>query len=429
MKKLVFLLLAALPLIGKAQGLYFPSHTGNNWDTVSLGSLGWCSNYIDTLNDYLQQEDSRAFILLKDGRIVHEQYFNGYHIDSAHTWNSAGKTMITFLIGLAQQENKLSITDKTSDYLGTAWTSAPIAKEHWITIQHQLSMNTGLDDGVSNPFCTDASCLQYIGDAGTRWAYHNGPYTLLQDVLQSATSTHPTLYVNQKLNGIAGITGAFVKIGYNKIFFSNARSMARFGLLMLNKGNWDGHQILTDTAYFNQSTRPSQSLNPAYGYLWWLNGQSNYMLPGSQTTYSGKLFPNVPDDAYAALGKDNQLIVIVPSQQLVFIRMGRSGSSHLVGPQMVDKIWQIIDKLMCTPNSLNQVNRQEDVLLYPNPSSELIRIRSAHPIKSVEVYTTLGRSMSSVDIDKINISSYPAGVYFLRLKTKAGTSTHKFIKQ
>ena len=50
--------------------------------------------------------------------------------------------------------------------------------------------------------------------------------------------------------------------------------MARFGLLILNKGNWDGNQIMTDTNYFNQMLNSSQSLNESYGYLWWLNGKT-----------------------------------------------------------------------------------------------------------------------------------------------------------
>ena len=56
--------------------------------------------------------------------------------------------------------------------------------------------------------------------------------------------------------------------------------MARFGLLILNNGNWDGNQIMTDTNYFNQMLNSSQSLNESYGYLWWLNGKTSYMLPG-----------------------------------------------------------------------------------------------------------------------------------------------------
>ena len=82
--------------------------------------------------------------------------------------------------------------------------------------------------------------------------------------------------------------GLFVYNGYGNIFSSTARSMARFGLLIQNHGNWNGNQIMTDTNYFNQMISTSQSLNNSYGYLWWLNGKSSYRLPVSQTVFFGK---------------------------------------------------------------------------------------------------------------------------------------------
>jgi hypothetical protein len=61
--------------------------------------------------------------------------------------------------------------------------------------------------------------------------------------------------------------------------------MARFGLLMLNKGNWNGNVILSDTNYYNQMVNSSQTLNPSYGYLWWLNGKASYMLPACSLAF------------------------------------------------------------------------------------------------------------------------------------------------
>jgi CubicO group peptidase (beta-lactamase class C family) len=82
------------------------------------------------------------------------------------------------MVGIAQQEGLLSIRDKSSKWLGAGWTSCPVDKENLITVRHQLTMTSGLNDGVTDPFCTDAGCLQCLADPGTRWAYHNAPYTL-----------------------------------------------------------------------------------------------------------------------------------------------------------------------------------------------------------------------------------------------------------
>ena len=86
--------------------------------------------------------------------------------------------------------------------------------------------------------------------------------------------------------------------------------MARFKLLILNNGNWDGNQIMNDTNYFNQMLNSSQSLNESYGYLWWLNGKTSYMLPG-QFVFNNKYLML---HFIAALGKNGQIINIVPSK-------------------------------------------------------------------------------------------------------------------
>jgi hypothetical protein len=92
-------------------------------------------------------------------------------------------------------------------------------------------------------------------------------------------------------------------------------------LLSLNQGKWNGTTIV-NSAYFNQATTTSQTLNQAYGYLWWLNGKSTYRLPGLQLQFNGTLVPNAPSDMYAALGKNDQKIYVVPSKKMVIIRMG-----------------------------------------------------------------------------------------------------------
>ena len=426
MKKLVLSLLLGFTLSSSAQNLYFPPTSGSSWDTLSATSLGWCANYLDTLDDYLLNENSRAFILLKDGKIVHEKYFNGFHVDSNHAWNSAGKTLTAFLVGMAQQENHLNINDKTSDYLGNGWTIAPQAKEDLITVKRQLTMTSGLDDSIG--FCTDDTCLIYKADAGTRWAYQNGPYTLLQQVIQNAVGVSANTYLVQKLYSSIGIQGGFLPILYNRVMFSKPRSMARFGLLMLNKGNWNGNQIMTDTNYLNAMITPSQNLNNAYGYLWWLNGQSSFMLPQSQNVFPGKLFPDAPDDVYAGLGKDDQLLVICPSKNLVFIRMGASGNGGFVGTSMTNEIWQILNKLMCTPNRVEEVSAENQIEVYPNPVSDLLQIKSTEKIISAKLYNTLGEELVILDKDRLDMSSFPIGTYFIGIQTKSGTQIEKVLK-
>jgi hypothetical protein len=148
---LTFIGLTSFLQTTKAQTLYFPPLSSTaNWDTISPSSLGWCLNEIDTLYDYLQQQDTKGFIVLKDGKIVLEKYFGTFTKDSLWYWASAGKTITSFLVGKAQEENYLSITDTSSTYLGAGWTNCTTTQEDKIKIRNQLTMTSGLDDGVSS---------------------------------------------------------------------------------------------------------------------------------------------------------------------------------------------------------------------------------------------------------------------------------------
>jgi len=330
---------------------YFPPNNSTVWDTISHINLNWCQNKIDSLYSFLDTNNTKSFVLLKNGKIVLEQYFNGHSDTSNWYWASAGKTITSFLVGMAQEEGYLDITDTTSDYLGDGWTNCNLIQEKKITIWNQLTMTTGLDDSVSFD-CTNDTCLVYLSDPGTRWAYHNAPYTLLRPVIENATGQGINLYAYQKLLNTIGMNGLFLYSGYNNIFNSTARSMARFGLLILNNGKWDGNQIMSDTNYFNQMLNTTQMLNESYGYLWWLNGKPSSMFPGIQFIFNGDITPNAPDDLVSALGKNGQIINVVPSENLVWIRMGEAPDSSLVPHDLNIAIWNYINDLPCATLSI-----------------------------------------------------------------------------
>ena len=402
-----------------AQSLYFPPTAGNTWDTISPQSLGYCQSKIDSLYAFLDTTNTKAFILLKDGKIVLEKYFGTHTQSSVWQWASAGKTITSFMVGIAQQEGHLSINDTTSTYLGQGWTDCTPSQEERITIRHQLTMTSGLDDGVTDPFCTLDNCLIYKADAGTRWAYHNGPYTLLDGVVENAAGQTLNSFTTQKLKSPTGMTGTFAPVGYNNVFFSNARSMARFGLLILNNGNWNGNQILTDTAYFNQMTTTSQTLNKSYGYLWWLNGKQNFMIPSSQIVFPGSLIPHAPSDMISAMGKGGQFLNVIPSQNMVWVRMGEEPANSLVPFLLNDDIWQYVNDLLCATTGINnQDNQNSFVQLFPNPGNEILNLKSDKQISKVEVFNMQGQIVKSLNTQhkevSVIISELRNGLYFVK---------------
>lgn len=302
------------------EAMYFPPSDGSNtWESKSVSNLNWNQNAVQPLLDYLELKNTKSFIILVNGRIVMENYFNGHSATTPWYWASAGKTLTATVTGIAQEEGLININNKVSDYLGTGWTSAPLAKENLITCKNLLSMTSGLNDALGDD--VSPANLQYVADAGTRWAYHN-VYVKLQDVVAQASGQTWTNYFNTKLRDRIGMTGgAWINSDGLSVYWSNTRNMARFGLLALNQGKWNGNTIVSST-YFNQTTTTSQNLNQAYGYLWWLNGKSTYRLPGLQLQFNGTLIPNAPSDMYAALGKNDQKIYVIPSMKMVIIRMG-----------------------------------------------------------------------------------------------------------
>lgn len=425
MKKLLLIvILISASVKSHSQSLYFPPKLGEEWSTLSPEELGWCPDKVAPLLDFLETKNTKAFILLKDGKIVIEKYYGTFQQNDDWYWASAGKSLTAFVVGIAQQEQHFSIEDTTSDYLGVGWTSATPAKEEKITIRHQLTMTSGLDDGFGDHHCPDPSCLIYKADAGMRWAYHNGPYTLLDTIIKIRTGQTLNNYVKVKLKDPTGMNGAFIKIDYDNVFFSKPRSMARFGLLILNNGNWNGEQIMTDAAYFNDMVNTSQSLNPSYGYLWWLNGKASYKMPTLQINFPGPLSPNAPDDMIAALGKNGQIINIVPSQNLVFIRMGDSPEPGGEVPMSFnDDIWVKLNDLICTSTSNQKSkNNSSELRLYPNPSQELTTVELANQYYSLEVSDITGKVVYQEDncFDKTNLNtlSFPKGFYYIRIVTQ-----------
>ncbi|OXG08360.1 CubicO group peptidase (beta-lactamase class C family) [Flavobacterium araucananum] len=320
---------------------YFPPLTGNTWETKSISDLKWNQNAVQPLLDYLELKHSKSFIILINGRIVLENYFNGHSPTTNWYWASAGKTLTSTMAGIAQQENLININNKVSQYIGTKWTNETLTQENLITCKNLLTMTSGLDDSTDD---VDPASLIYKADAGNRWAYHN-VYVKLQDVIAKASGQTWENYFNAKLRDKIGMNGSWVQIGNNTVYTSTSRSMARFGLLMLNKGKWDNTQILNET-YFKEATTTSQNINLGYGYLWWLNGKANYHLPQSQLSFQGSVIPTAPNDMFMALGKNDQKIYVVPSKNMVIIRMGDAADDVNLALSDFDKtLWTKINTL------------------------------------------------------------------------------------
>lgn len=418
------LIISALAVFSQAP-LYFPPKTGTAWQTTSPASLNWCQPKIDSLYSFLDKTHTKGFIVLKDGKIVLEKYFGTFKQDSIWYWASAGKSMTSCLVGLAQQQNLLDIGQKTADFLGTGWTTCPPEKEKLITLRHQLSMTTGLEDGLDLPQIIDDSncilpeCLVYKSDAGTRWAYHNAAYRLLHDCIEKASGLNINQFTKAQLLDKTGMKGLWV----NHIFYSTPRSMARFGLFTLAGGRWETDQIMSDPIFVDSMSVPSQGLNKSYGNLWWLNGQPTFMVPTVQFAFPGPLVPNGPPDLFMALGKNDQKVHIVPSQGLVVIRMGNDAGNVGPGGGQVpiafdNQLWAILKDMTCASPTAELVENQRLVSIFPNPTTGEFQLDGLPNFSRLTIFDETGRLLKTIfEGEKLTVADLAGAVFFLKIET------------
>lgn len=412
MKKLILLLFACTTLI--AQDYYFPPIDSDEWSTKPLSELGWSPSVMNEVLDFLDTTGTKGFIILVDGKIVTEEYFGDFDKDKFWYWASAGKTLTAAMIGIAQQEGMLDIQSPTSDYLGEGWTNMDLEKEKNIKLFHNLSMSTGLDYKVDNLNCMEPECLGYLNEAGTHWFYHNAPYRLLLDVLDSVYDKQVNQVTNQLIGNKIGMGGAWI----DYVRWGKTRDLARFGSFIAAGGRW-GDDFKLDEEYYNTMINTSQEMNESYGYLWWLNGKKSYKLPGFDIVLTGSLTPTAPSDMFAALGKNDQKIYIVPSMNMVVIRVGDdAGEGNLASSSYDTKLWERLSRLFQTTSVETDL---EYSLISPNPATDEILINTNLYYDFVTVYDLNGvKVIESAFTDILDIASLAIGKYTIVLTNASG---------
>jgi CubicO group peptidase (beta-lactamase class C family) len=324
------------------ESMFFPNPEPATWNTLNPDSLGWNTTKLNELNTYLKNKKTKGFIILKNGRIVVEEYYNLHNKNAKWNWYSAAKSLTSTMVGIAEAEGKMHLDSSTSTYLGEDWSALTDEREDSIKLKHHLSMSTGLKNPIGNWMewtCIQPLCFMYQAPVNTRWAYHQGAFTLNQEMVSAATGTNFKQYCRTKIQDPLGMDGSWTNLLGANVFSSTTRSMARFGLLVLNKGTWKDTIVFPED-YYNRMIQPSQDMNKAYGYLWWLNGQEDFLGTQNQTVFQGSLVPNAPSDMFCALGAQDQKIYIIPSLDMVVVRCGEpAGNTEFASSSFDNELW------------------------------------------------------------------------------------------
>jgi CubicO group peptidase (beta-lactamase class C family) len=282
-------------------------------------------------DDLLERSGTRAFLVVHHDRLVYERYFDGAEPTDLQTSFSAAKSFVSTLVGIAVDEGHIGdVTDPVTDYLPELAERDGRFRE--ITIRDLLTMSSGIryvERGL--PWSDDA--LTYYGTdlrdlalththveepPGRTWRYDNYHPLLLGLVLERATGMSVSEYMStrlwQPLGAEADATWSLdsTASGFEKLESGvNARpaDYARFGLMMLHGGRWNGHRIVSP-GWVEQATTASRETDPAafYQYQWWVGAPE----PEGRAPFF-------------AQGKYGQLVGVFPDQDVVVVRLGTTG--------------------------------------------------------------------------------------------------------
>ena len=288
-----------------------------------------------------------AFLVIQNGKITTELYWDGYDQSSSTDSFSMAKTVVSILVGIAIKEGKINdVQDLVGDYL-PAYKNGKNAP---LTIAHLLTMSSGInfDEDYVNPFAFPAKAYygsdlkklvaQYevVTDPNVYFEYRSGNTQILQQVLEKACGMPMSEYASLKLWVPLGAKNdAFWNLdhegGDEKSYcciYSNARDFARLGQLYLNKGRWKNKQIVS-RSYAVNSVIPANLLeedgspNERYGYSWWLVNHKGH-------------------DIYYARGILGQYIIVIPEKNIIAVRLGHK-RSHVPGAKHPSDVFTYID--------------------------------------------------------------------------------------
>ena len=267
-----------------------------------------------------------AFLVVKDGKLLYENYWDGWNADSTFNSFSVAKSVVSTLTGIAIDKGHIqSVFDPVSKYL-PEYAEGEKAK---LNLRHLLTMSTGLDYSESggDPFSSNAKAyygkdlqstideLEVDSPIGEDFVYISGSTQIMGWVLEAATGKTLDVLANEWLwtplgNEHDSYWGKDREDGTIKSFcchYSVARDFARLGQLYLDGGKWKGEQIVSEE-FVSASLKPAKlndkgKPNTRYGFFWWLH-------------------PEGDEPFYYARGYHGQFILVIPSERMVIVRGG-----------------------------------------------------------------------------------------------------------
>lgn len=318
--------------IKSTNNLPYPFGNGAIKDTV-LASVNY-DQLIKAINNAFDSEGviakkTRAVVVLYKGQLIAEKYANGFDKDSKLLGWSMTKSITSAILGILENKGKVSLNQKN---LFDEWKEDERSE---ITLNNLLQMNSGLEWLEDYNTMSDVSKMLFletdmtksqirkplIGVPNNSWNYSSGTTNLLSGFIRNQFKTHQEyldFWYAELIDKIGmnsmlietDLTGNYVGSSYG---WATPRDWAKFGLLYLHKGRWNGEQILNES-WVEYTKTPTNDSNNEYGAHFWLN--------------AGGVYPSAPKDMYSCNGYQGQRVFIIPSKDVVIVRMGLTENSE-----------------------------------------------------------------------------------------------------
>jgi CubicO group peptidase (beta-lactamase class C family) len=288
--------------------------------------------------------ETRAVIIVHGGRIVAERYGTDFNEQSKLVSWSMAKSVTAALVGIAVRDGKMKLDDPLNEPM---WDDGDPRRD--ITVRQALHMTDGLrwrEDGYDDPIQNDAAkmlfgagrenIVEYVADKprefppGQKWRYSSGTTNLIAAAVGRAQGPRSLRdpngqeglrnFMYDRLFRPIGMTNTAAEFDLAGNFYASsliqatAQDYARFGLLHLRDGVWEGKRILPEGYVDFLRTPTTAEGADSYGAHWWLS------LPNKAGTLK-----DGPYDSFEATGFQGQLIMVIPSKDLVIVRLGLMG--------------------------------------------------------------------------------------------------------
>ncbi len=341
---------AGIKYIGKGQpaGQYWPTR---QWRECRPEAVGMNSEKLRQAIEYAARPSFKTdgLVIVRKGYIVGEAYFGNFKKNSKHVSHSMAKSFTSALIGIAIDKGLIKGVDERICQYYPEWNcNDKNDLRSRITIRHAMTLTTGLkwhEDwskwdpttndalkmGASGHFVKYMAAREGLYEPGQRFYYSTGDPMLLSRVIQEATGMTAFEFAKENLFkplNMTNVRWSRDRDGYTSTawgLYATMRDYAKFGYLYLKEGRWEDKQVVP-AEWVERSTRtdPSVRMWPAYGYLWHVN------LPlRLKWTKSSLPTDAIPGDGYMAEGVLGQNIIIIPSRDLVIVRLANQTTEEM----------------------------------------------------------------------------------------------------